>query len=253
MVSLTDAQRREFERSGFLVVENAVPDDIAVAAGREVESAIPVDPDDREALLAADNEINVWSEIEDREPFGKILGGLKSYGEELVGEGNVRNLSSGMQIAVRYPNSDLMGETPVVEDLLTGHVDGYNAAYRETGDVQSFTVGTAVYFDDVPPRGGGLTVWPGSHRQVTEYFASNAYDEMESGNFEQVEGSPFEITGSAGTVVLFHNKLVHCGGVNVSSKPRFAGFSRLAHPDIDEIADDAADKPWKYWDRVPVE
>lgn len=248
MVTLDENQKAEFKRSGMLVLERAVPAEIVENARSEIESAIEVRTDDFEAMLQAENEINVWDRIEDERPFARICSGIFDYAEALVGEGTLQNLSSRMQIAIRYPNGRLRETYPRVEDELVGHLDGYNATYQRTGEVQALTLGATVYFDDVYPRGGGFTVWPGSHHQVAEYFESNELDSLDDGNFRQVEGSPFEVTGPAGTLVLWHNKLVHCGGVNVSNDPRYAGFVRLARTDIDSIKEDAASNLWKYWD-----
>lgn len=245
MVEISDGQKEEFERSGFLVLRDAVPDQIIEAAESEVRKGLSVPTDDVEAMLEAENEANVWDVVSETEPFARICGGVRNYSEELIGT-ELENLSTPMQIAVRYPNGRLEDDYPDAQEQLGGHLDGYNAQYRETGTVQGMTLIATVYLNDVYPRSGGFTVWPGSHYQATDYFQSNALDSID-GNFPQVEGSPFEITGPAGTVILWHNKLVHCGGVNFGNDARMAGFMRFALPEIDEIKRDAATNPWKYW------
>jgi ectoine hydroxylase-related dioxygenase (phytanoyl-CoA dioxygenase family) len=57
-----------------------------------------------------------------------------------------------------------------------------------------------------------------------------------------------QISGEAGTLVLWHNKLVHSSGVNQTPNARLAGFNRMSRDDFDDIKVDAKDKPFEYWD-----
>ena len=51
------------------------------------------------------------------------------------------------------------------------HLDGYNKDEQAT---VGFTIGVTVYLSDVAPRGGGFTLWPGSHKAVAEFFKSHS-------------------------------------------------------------------------------
>ena len=44
---------------------------------------------------------------------------------------------------------------------------------------------TAVYFDDVPPGAGGLTIFPGSHTRIWNYWEAKNREAMAAANGEE--------------------------------------------------------------------
>ncbi|MFB6136071.1 MAG: phytanoyl-CoA dioxygenase family protein [Halobacteriaceae archaeon] len=146
---------------------------------------------------------------------------------------------------------------------MRGHLDGY-ANWEENPEPGYFTVAAVVYLGPVEPRGGGFTVWPGSHRTAATFFEDHALETAggapnnasiparEDGewDFSRVlpeQYDPHECTGDAGTLVLWHNKLTHTAGANRSPNLRMAAIKRYSRPDGDEILRDAADEPFEYW------
>eukprot|EP00928_Gymnodinium_smaydae_P039982 TRINITY_DN27199_c0_g2_i1.p1 TRINITY_DN27199_c0_g2~~TRINITY_DN27199_c0_g2_i1.p1 ORF type:complete len:382 (-),score=29.76 TRINITY_DN27199_c0_g2_i1:227-1372(-) len=92
----------------------------------------------------------------------------------------------------------------------------------------------AVYLDEVSPRGGGFTVYPGSHREL--YFAheedsnwsprGDALGEAEDLCMRSI--APLEIPGKAGDVIFWHGRLLHSPGVHLNQdRIRFAVFGDL--------------------------
>ena len=253
MVELDASEKAEFKRSGFLVRRGLVDEDVLDAAREAVWDALPYERT-QESLLDSPTRIeNAWDDVEDTGPFGEINRQVFPYAEALVGEGLLEEPGERMQIAPRFPEGETQqgADAPRPRDLHP-HVDGYGADYdKEEDEVHPFSVGATVYLNDVVPRGGGFTVWPGSYWNTTRYYAENHFESLghvhQSGVPGDV-GDPFEVDGPAGTVVLWHNKLNHCGGVNRSTNARLAAISRFRREDAREIMYDAADKPWKYWE-----
>lgn len=249
--TLTDAQRDRFARNGFLVLRDAVPVEILADARDSVAQTVPEELDDFEALAAGPERRNYWGELDEMEPFGRLNDLLFEYAEELVGPGALDRPGEFAQVAVRYPEGEFAcdADRPTTAADGNPHVDGF----RPDDDYLPFTVGATVYLDDVAPRAGGLTVWPGSHWRIADYFADHDLEEFANDETEAILGencAPFEVAGDAGTVVLWHNKLVHTGGMHLGRRPRIASFSRFVREDVEETMRDAAARPFAYWGGV---
>lgn len=87
-----------------------------------------------------------------------------------------------------------------------------------------------VYLDDVPPRSGGFTVYPGSHRimfQAHRFEANwSPSDSFHDAMREVVrEITPVEFAGQQGDVVFWHGRTVHSAGVHIGDSIRWAVFA----------------------------
>ena len=132
-----------------------------------------------------------------------------------------------------------------------------------------YGLGAAVYFNDIQPRDAGFTVWPGSHWIAAKHCELKVQSERDPpvknvriksespfndtaelfGLFE-----PFEITGPAGTVALWHGSLVHAAGMHLGpGTMRMAGFSRFYFEPETVDHDVAFANPFEYWDGMPVD
>ena len=80
---------------------------------------------------------------------------------------------------------------------------------------------------DVPPRCGGFTIWPGSHRLLHPHWdtvfgsrigpdRADRYQEARDSALREI--TPLEFPGSAGDVVFWHPRLIHSTGVNHSAE-----------------------------------
>jgi hypothetical protein len=262
MVRFTDSDRREFVRNGFLVRDDLLPGALLADARSAVVDAMDADPADPDQVIGAGYEVAM--EGVDEEPFTEIAERLFPAAEALVGEGVLAPPGTGMQVALKFPDEDA-AEPVHGSKAVDGHLDGY-AAFDENPEVTTFQLGAAVYLDDVGPRGGGFTVWPGSHRAAAEYFADHALESVggkpnnsqlpamgdEPGEWDydrrlHDQRDPYEVAGSAGTVVLWHGLLTHAAGINTGERVRMAGIERFAREDIEEIRRDAASSLFEYW------
>jgi hypothetical protein len=277
-VPLSESQKREFKRNGFVTIRGAVDPDLCQRARETVWEGLPVDRDDPESWKG----MNQGSDIPDiasTDPFEEFARVVFPYAEALVGEGilappgeppvevshhagaTVGGDHDGMiSPHISYPREDEDSSWTERETQNQGaHVDGYAPDDRFGEDINymPMTVGTAVYFDTVQPGGGGFTVWPGSHLVLSEYFEDHTYEEYVSEQDVLSEldlGAPFEISGQAGDLVLWHHNLVHAAGPNVSDRIRMASIGRFLIDDpIEEMGEefmaegDGLGDPWAQY------
>lgn len=94
-------------------------------------------------------------------------------------------------------------------------------------DYMAAQLSAMVLLHDVPPRTGGFTLWPGSHRRLHPHW-----DTIHGGRISAARGegfrlarddvlrdiAPVECVGSAGDVVFWHPRMLHSAGVNYSAE-----------------------------------
>jgi hypothetical protein len=111
------------------------------------------------------------------------------------------------------------------------------------------------YLEDVAEGAGGLSVWPGSHREVypamgskLEHVPTPAYDQM----FSRWAGlQPIEIPGQRGDIVIIHHRLLHAPSLNRGKRMRY-GF--LCDYQRDDFRSLSTAKPganmWEDWPAI---
>ena len=88
------------------------------------------------------------------------------------------------------------------------------------------------YLSEVPPRGGGFTVYPGSHKIMSHAHAKQSnWSPLPnfSDYIKQVvrEIRPVELIGEPGDVIFWHGRTVHSSGIHIGSNIRWALFGDL--------------------------
>lgn len=117
------------------------------------------------------------------------------------------------------------------------------------------------YLDDVSPNGGGLSVWPGSHREIypcmgskLEHVASDEYDSVFT---KWASLAPVELPGARGDVVIIHHRLLHAPSLNRSSRIRFGFLCDYMRHDAKALcAERPTQSMWEDWpaiERLPAE
>jgi hypothetical protein len=275
MSLLTEAQRREFKRAGFLVCDDILDDETVTEAREAVEAdPIPESWDHLEEMIDTPDE-DLPLDVEGRnvkmhsgdfkmtyddDVFRRIRERLYPYAEELVGEGRLEPPGETGRIVLRFSQKDTL-TTPGSEQAgdINSHIDGVNVGSSMP------TFGAAIYLDRIQPRGGGFTVWPGSHHLVGKYYREEAGD-IYAGDggipalspdgtwaedrqlSEQFD--PIEVHGDPGTVVLWHGHMEHTGGINLSpGSVRMGLFDRFdLREDVYDDIMDYARHPIDYWE-----
>lgn len=264
MSSLTDRQKRAFERNGFVVLRDAVDPELIDATREAVENDETMTEGNQNEPAAATETIREMN----RELF--------EYADELVGGEQLHQpddedfgtfSDEQARIGLRYADEKHLSDPAAQESTGFGiHVDN-----PTDGDGGLYALGAATYLDRVGPRSGGFTVWPGSHWITAEYLEPTGENEdalpgtrsrasdvrlRDDAPFEDMTElfelfSPFEVAGGPGTVTLWHANLIHSGGRHLAPSPvRMAAFSRF-HVEPGRVAlDEAMANPLDHWEGV---
>ena len=247
---LTPAQQDRFRRNGFIVLPEVISQNTLDDIREVVAETVPEDLSDFEEMAAGPTDRHYWNDLVDMTPFLPLNERLFQYAEELVGEDRLEPPTEFTQVAVHYPE----GGFPSDEDYsaTSGYEHSHVDIIQDSGEIMPFTIGATTYLDDVSPRGGGLIVWPGTHWRIAEYLSNHEVEEYSIESVQEIinqnfESQPFEVTGPAGTVVLWHNLLAHTGGANLGKRARLASFTRFTRHDEQATARVAMKDPFKYW------
>lgn len=145
----------------------------------------------------------------------------------------------------------------------------YQGAHSDGACYGRWRLQMAAYTDDVPPNSGGFTVWPGSHTRVWEaqwqaflegekhtdkhlpVRISGGYTDPVIGQIK-TDTQPVDCHGPAGTVVLWHTKILHIPGQNISQdiirQATIYGYLKTPTALPDELVIDNTDGDiWRDW------
>lgn len=119
-------------------------------------------------------------------------------------------------------------------------------------DRHKFQVGVVLYLNDVLPEGGGFTVWPRSHHEIARQHRTLGGEDRwptYDAAVQEIERSarPVELTGPAGTVVFWHQRLVHTAGINTRPMVRHATLCDFKNDAFLSAADSVTDDLWSTW------
>ena len=155
--------------------------------------------------------------------------------EQLLGKGNLRTPKGIRGIYCTLP----YGDEP--EKPTTCHVDGH-----------PFHFGIVGYIDHVPPRGGGFTVWPKSHKEFYYQFHSQYKHERTDGYDDvlaMVNEWPYvETHGGPGDIVFWHHRIGHAAGQNFSNQIRQAVLYDFCKKDLEQTQEEPpCEDMWRDW------
>ena len=233
---LSDAQREQFVRDGFVNLEDAFSGELAAAARAILWSASGCDPEDRETWTRPVVRLGDFAE----EPFRQAVNtaALHAAFDELVGVGRWVPRQSLGGFPIRFPHSDDPGDTG-------WHVDASFAPDQPVGQQESYfdwrvnlrSRGRALLmlflFSDVGETDAPTRIRLGSHLRVPSLLAPAGEVGLTSMELSvaaagATEGMPeANATGRAGTVFLCHPFLVHAAQPHHGANPRF-----LAQPPL---------------------
>ena len=148
----------------------------------------------------------------------------------------------------------------------------WRGAHSDGGAYGRHKLNFAAYIDDLPEAAGGFTVWPGSHTRILGHHWQTfhagethvgrriamrqlgGYNKLTDPIIESVKAdtTPVETYGPAGTVVLWHHKILHVPGQNRSSdvirQATIYGYLKTPEALPDELAlTDAGGDAWRDW------
>ena len=146
--------------------------------------------------------------------------------------------------------------------------ENYRGAHAEALYDTRWRIQIAAYIDDLPPRAGGLTLFPGSHRRIWDHREALHRDcpppAVPEGSPEwngytapplpeiKADTEPVETAGPSGSVVLWHANLLHMAGQNqrrdVIRQATIYAFAKTAESVPDEVVKrDPSGDLWRDW------
>ena len=234
--ALSDADRDQFIRDGFVKLENAFPSEVAAAARAILCRAAGVDPDDRTTWNRPVIRLGDFAEDPFRQAANTAM--LHSAFDELVGVGRWIPRQSLGGFPIRFPHPDDPGDTgwhvdasfpPDPPVASSGSYFDWRINLRSKGRALLMLF----LFSDVGEEDAPTRIRLGSHLRVPPLLAPAREDglsmmEMSAAAARATEGLPeTTATGTAGTVFLCHPFLVHAAQAHHGTKPRF-----LAQPPL---------------------
>lgn len=245
MAYLTAADKEHFKEHGYVVVRGVLEQKVIDDALDVLWANMEEDRNDPDSWIGKGYKV-VRVGSEDAIKCTVYDDPVFAMAEEMVGKGTLQT-DGGAGPHLSFPNPDAEWRQPG-----GGHLDGYYTPTNGVpkGTVGAFTIGATVYLGKVEPRGGGFSVWPGTHKIWEEYFRYHDFDSLPGGVAPFNIGEGIDITGDAGDVCFWHNKLTHSSSANVSRNIRIALIGRMRRKDLDDIRWETPDDMWKFWEGI---
>ena len=146
--------------------------------------------------------------------------------------------------------------------------ENYRSAHSEALFDTHWRLQIAAYIDDLPPKAGGLPLWPGSHRRIWDHWEAVHRDSPPPARPEGVpkwdgytapplpdiksDTEPVETAGPVGSVVLWHANLMHMAGQNALRdairQAMIYAFAKTPEAVSDEVVKrDPSGDLWRDW------
>jgi len=255
MIQLTDEDVLFFKENGYLIKRNVLDSDLMARARERMWDGAPpgVEQDNPVTWIGPlqatsqerDNAYGGYSwkyrELGSEDWMLRLLPKNPSVwhmAEQLLGKGTLAEPQRVRGIYCIMPE----GEIP---DRTYGcHVDGH-----------PFHLGVVGYIDDVPPNGGGFTVWPKSHRTFYYDFFSQYKHEPKPEHAEHLKSikqQPYvDCYGNAGDIVFWHHRIGHSAGHNRSCQIRKAVLYDFRRIDLEQTMEEPpCEDMWRDWDGI---
>lgn len=247
MAILTNGQVNFFQENGYLVCREMIPREWTEEALDLVWENLDAERSDPASWV--DQGYKTIGGVGGSDIVKRIVreGGVHGAAQQLVGAENIYG-PGGASPHISFPRSNKAWSIPA-----RGHLDGYYTPHNGVtkGTTGRFMVAATIYIDTVDHKGGGFTLWPGSHRLFAEYFRTHPIDGPQGGVVDFSLGEPYEFTGGPGDVCFWHGWISHTASTNAGERPRMALITRISRKDQDEWKFDTADGDlWSRWEGV---
>ena len=248
---LIDQQIHAFCTLGYCVSRIRIPEQIVIRAVDAVWELCPTSfrPNKPRTWGGDVTDSCKTQSIEDRR-------GRVKFRECLRGEQWLYDLAAANP-AILACVRELIGE-PVPPEYVRGLYPVFPTRFRAPQghcDQHIFQVGVVVYLSDVEPQGGGFTVWPGSHHRMARHHHTLGGGERRptfDAALKEVESSieSVELTGPVGTVIFWHQRLVHTAGINTRRTVRHATLCDFKNSAFVSVAESTAQDLWTNWSPI---
>ena len=246
---LTDQQKQDFMRDGYIILREAIPRDLLIATRKLVNKAYKQNKwsvkGPWDVALHFDEDVQSAPEI----PALVSNTCLAEALEDLLGKGNAK-WGKKCQIAFRIKDKKLIRQGVTLTqpmDKLKYHVDGGNGATRHNGTPFAILMGVCLSPGQMKDENRGqLNVWPGSHLQLHEIIKDRCKKGLIDGpNTLHCEdgknidvGDPIRVRLRPGDVVIAHQRLGHSGGINLVDQIRKNLYYRVKSKKHNDMMDE---------------
>jgi hypothetical protein len=230
-----------FKVNGYVIKRGAIDSDAVAMCRDNVWANIPESKDDPESwtdgahavfrTLKSDDAYSPWA-LE--RPFVEMMELQRPFAEQMLGDKLVPPTPG--YVMLRFPSGETQWNPPD-----SGHLDSTWGTSMATG----------VLLDTVEPKGGGYTVWPGSHLMHHQVFLNR---DVKTSPISMFGPSPWptgtgvEVTGEAGDLVVIHPWLLHTVGHNITERVRMILLTGWRRVSIKQDYDNVGPDLWWYWD-----
>lgn len=238
MPLLTEEEVAFFRITGYVVKRAAVEEALVTRCREQVWDNLPESPDKPDEWTDGKH----FSSYTNHDPWAQSgpmqeladHESLAGVARQLLGQ-DIRPARAG-SVLLRFPSKDQTYRPPTV-----GHLD----------NTCGHSFNTITLLDTVKPRGGGFTVWPGSHMMCHEYFRHHdVHTPLTNGLLPWSYGTGIEFTGEPGDVVYIHPWMIHTVGHNVNDNLRMVAQNGYFRATLKEDFDNIPDDLWWFWDGV---
>jgi hypothetical protein len=233
-------QLQEFAERGFVVVPQAVPQDLVARASHTIDVLMEREPPGADVRgnhfywPTAVNAPSLLALLTESPAF--------SLAESLTGPGTLE-VPWQVQVALNIP--------PFPHRPGMHHIDG--APPEPGGRPGTFTLLAGVLMSDqLDEDAGNLWVWPGTHLTHGEYFRQNGPDAFfEAAGYPPIRlPEPEQIRGRTGDLLLAHYLLGHNIGGNTSDAVRRAVYFRVKRSNHDPRWREFLQDVWLDYDPI---
>jgi phytanoyl-CoA hydroxylase len=249
LTSLTEEQRAQFIREGYIQVPGLIPPDLAASTRERLLAALEIDPEDPETW-SGKNVVSDPRALALTEPCRTPA--VEAVAQELVGPQFARGRCLSPYLEAKGLEPAIRGYIPVLNFPSPGppeferpcgfHIDGM---HRTTLWPDHCFLIVFIYLSDVAVHGGATTVLPGSHRQVFEHWLAAGHP----GSTHPpalTYAEPRPLPGRAGDAIFMHYLLVHSGSANHSARIR-VGLNTAIMPDPERPYQPKSGPPGPDW------
>ena len=130
--------------------------------------------------------------------------------------GTPRLIEDKLMLKQPLPDRGATSGGPVLGPEVHRHIDG---AYFARRGLSTDVVSSAFVLDDCQSASGPLRVWPGSHRRAIALEDGGPHGPIVPDRAAP-ESEAVELVVPAGSLLLWHSRLVHASRANRSGRPR---------------------------------
>lgn len=169
-----------------------------------------------------------------------------AFADDAIGGGIARELIGHPLAKMRVRG--LYCIAPLAEDVQ------YKAPVRPHIESHPAQLIALCYLEDVAPGGGGLSVWPGSHREVYPVMGSKL-EHVPTADYDAVFSKwaglrPIELPGQRGDIVIIHHRLLHAPSLNRGKRMRYGFLCDYQRADFRKLSTEKPGSLWEDWPAI---